>query len=310
MPDCVTHVFIADDLYNEIKPDVDYNYMVVGSQGPDPLFYYNYQPWRNTKKVPKIAGLIHHEKTKVFLDTFIRYAKTKSKKVKGFVLGFLCHYALDSTAHPYIYHVTGNYSKKNKQYRGNHLRLERGIDTILIEERGLDPRFYRVDHHFPYNTLSDELVDSFTDVMKEVYGLYDVGSLFNQGYQDFRSNFRYMVYDPLGLKKAVYSVVDLFTTGSLAYKSISFKTNVRHIDIMNRYHKIWKHPVTGAESRESFDDLFDKAKDEARVLIQKTIEYFNNGSEEIFDLTKNISYDTGLECHLSQEMTYINSIFN
>jgi hypothetical protein len=260
--------------------------------------------------VDKIAGVIHHHKTKAFLETFIKKAKNKSKEVQGFVLGFLCHYALDSTAHPYIFHVTGNYSKKTKHYRGNHLRLERGIDTLLIKEKGLNPKYYRVNNHFPLRELSSDLVSTFTNVMKSVYSLKDVGLLYAQGYKDFVNNFKYMVYDPTGFKKVVYTVVDAFTTGSLSYKRISFKTDVDDFDIMNRENNTWLHPVTGEEHTESFDDLYDIAKQKALNLIKGTLEYFNSNDESVFKLIENISYDTGLECEGNNEMKYINSIFN
>jgi len=310
MPDCVTHIYLAEDAVDPSNKMIDYNYFIIGSQGPDPLFYYQFQPWKKTRKVDRIAGIIHHEKTKAFLDTFIKKAKTGSKQIKGYVLGFLCHYALDSTAHPYIFHVTGNYSIKTKQYRGNHLRLERGIDSVLIKERGFNPIFYKVANHFPIKRLSTDFTNTFTSVMNEVYNLLDVGRLFSQSYIDFRNNFKYMVYDPTGIKKAVYSVVDVFTSGSLSYKQISNRTNIRNIDIMNRNHSLWKHPVTGEESNESFDELYQKALNLAKTLTQKTLNYFETGDEEIFTLTKNISYDTGLDCTKENKMIHINSIFN
>lgn len=309
MPDCITHAYLAEDVYKKIKPAVDYNYFIVGSQGADPLFYYNYLPWKSSKEASKIAGLIHKKNTKAFLDELLKLAKNGSSKIKGFALGFLTHYALDTTAHPYIYYVTGNYSKDTKQYRGNHLRLERGIDNILVKERGHNPRFYKTVNHFPLTRLNDEFIQTINQVMEKAHNINNVGNLFADAYLDFKSNMKYLAYDPFGLKSKIYSLADKLTDSAISYRSISFYQHIKH-DIMNRQNNVWKHPVTGVDSTESFDDLYKKALDKASNLIRLSLDYFNNLNENIFKETKNVSYDTNLDCNENQKMIYIQSIFN
>ncbi len=313
MPDYLTHTFLAEDAYNDLhleEDNIDFNYFIIGSQGPDPLFHYHFVPWKNSGNASKIASKIHRTNTKAFLDTFLQKAQTASKEIKGFALGFLCHYALDTTAHPYIYYKTGNYSKKNKQYRGNHLRLEKGIDNYYVKQRGANPRFYKAQKHFPLTDLSDEFTVTFSDVMEQVYQLKNIGSLFTDSYKDFRKSIQVLSYDPFGLKKVIYRMVDLFTESSMGYTSVSQRANVKKFDIMNANRDLWKHPVTGDESTQTFQELYDIALNKAKTLIQLSIEYFNGTSDTIFSETKNVSYDTNLDCDASRKMVHINSIFN
>lgn len=310
MPDSVTHFYLAEDAYKSLKPDIDYDYLMMGAQGPDPLFYYHYQPWKKGYNASKIASIIHHENTKAFLDTFIKYAKNSTKQVKGYIMGFLCHYALDTTAHPYIFYVTGNYSKKHKEYRGNHLRLERAIDAILISEKGINPKYFKVYEYFNIQDFTKEFEETMDKVIEEVHGFKNIGPMFVEACKDMRSIFKNMSYDPTGIKKAVYKVVDSFTTGPTLYQTLSYNINIKKHDYMNRLNNVWKHPVTGDESTETFDDLYNKALSKATNLISKTMDYFKNGSEEIFSLIENIQYDTGLDCQDKRKMKFFNSIFN
>ncbi len=314
MPDYLTHAFLAEDAYNDLHleklKNVDLNYFIIGSQGPDPLFHFNYIPWRSSGSSSEIASMIHKKNTKAFLSTLLKNAKNASKDIKGFALGFLCHYALDTSAHPYIYHKAGNYSKTSKQYRGNHLRLEKAIDNYYVKQRGGNPRFYKAKNLFQLPELSSEFVNIFNDVMEDVYDFKDVGLLFARSYKDFRKSIHVLSFDPFGCKKIIYKIIDFFTDSSTGYTSLSQRANVKNIDFMNINKTTWKHPVTGDESNESFQELYDNALIKAKALIQLSIDYFNNQSEEIFNEIKNVSYDTNRDCDADRTMVHINSIFN
>jgi hypothetical protein len=292
------------------KNIIDFNYFIIGAQGPDPLFHYNFVPWKSSGDASKIASRIHKTKTKAFLTSLLTKAKSASKEIKGFALGFLCHYALDTTAHPYIFHKTGNYSKKNKQYRGNHLRLEKAIDNYNVAKRGHNPRFYKAKKHFPLPTLSIEFTNIFSDVMDDVYGLKDIGLLFTESYEHFRKSVHVLSYDPFGFKKIIYKLADLLIDNSTGYYSLSPRTNTKHLDFMNLQKEIWKHPVTGEESNQSFSELYDIALDKVKTLISLALDYFDNKSETIFETIKNVTYDTNLDCDENQKMKFIDSIFN
>ena len=53
----------------------------------------------------------------------------------SYISGFLCHYILDSTMHPYIYDVAGYdpYVPNSNEVNGAHTQLENLLDTWLIQ---------------------------------------------------------------------------------------------------------------------------------------------------------------------------------
>ncbi len=313
MPDCLTHIFMAEDVKRKIKADFAFNldYFILGSQGPDPFFYYNYYPWKKTNNIDKFGSKMHKHKTKLFLENLIKVSTNSSVELKSYALGFLCHYSLDTTAHPYIYNVTGNYTDKNtKKYRGNHLKLERGIDAILLKRKNINPRFYRLNGYFSLKFLNDDFISKLNIIYEKTYQMNNMGEIYSHSYTDFQSNFKILVYDPLGIKKVFYSIVDMFTSGTMMYKNLTYNANLTKYDYMNTKHTTWKHPVTGVESNKSFDDLYNEAVEKAVSLLDSTIMLFNGESSNIFNKIENTNYNTGLECNHPGKMTHINSILN
>jgi len=102
-----------------------------GLQGPDVLFF-------SKKASVKSAGRLLHEKNagsfffegKRLLDGCSGWKKSVGE---SFLLGFLCHYYLDSRAHPFVFYFQannrGNFPKNYFPYL--HHRLESDIDSLL-----------------------------------------------------------------------------------------------------------------------------------------------------------------------------------
>jgi len=313
MPDCLTHIFMAEDVKRKISADFAFNidYFILGSQGPDLFFYYNYYPWKKTNKVDSFGSAMHTKKTKLFLDNLIKAATSGPTELKSYALGFLCHCTLDQVAHPYIHTVTGNYvDKETKKYRGNHLKLERGIDAILLKRKNINPRFYRLNGYFRLKFLTDDFISILNGVYEKTYHIKNMGDIYSHSYSDFQSSFKTLVFDPFGIKKGFYSVVDIFTSGTMMYKNLTYNANLTKYDYMNESHTTWKHPVTGVESNKSFDDLYNEAVEKASILLNSTIKLFKGESSDIFNKTEDKSYTTGLDCNHPGKMTYINSILN
>ncbi len=109
MPAIFTHVqfgkavaaALPSDLqgYANRHPEAFY----LGTQGPDILFYH--KPFKSKAKNPvrKLGWDMHEQLSAPF---FIRAAKrlvtSDDEAEKAYVLGFLCHFTLDSACHPFI----------------------------------------------------------------------------------------------------------------------------------------------------------------------------------------------------------------
>ena len=108
----------------------------LGFQGPDIMFYHK----PITKNAPKQIGIdMHHTPAKVF---FVEQAKRlidenpdlNPSPFLSYIAGFLCHFLLDISLHPYIYEI---------QDTGiPHGRIESEFDKYLLKQDGIPYRGY------------------------------------------------------------------------------------------------------------------------------------------------------------------------
>ena len=124
---------------------------------------------------------MHRTKTGEFLMELARYGK--SDEVFSYLAGFLCHYALDSTAHPLVYQL-----QKDKGYM--HMAIEHRLDVIELERQG--KQFRDIMQFFsPFPNLSE-----IRKVMNKVYGWDD--DYYRIGYEHTKAFF-WIVKDQRGI---------------------------------------------------------------------------------------------------------------
>ncbi len=297
MPDAVTHCYVASDVKDALSIPYltnHFNLMQIGAQGPDPLFYHHYQPWKKNLHATKLGSRLHREKTKPYLEAIIKAASNDEDK--AWVSGFLTHFALDTSAHPYIFYRTGLYDKKTQENRGYHLMLERTIDHINIRERGFNPMTYNIrDHHFSMKTIPSSITIMLNEVGKSLYNEPELGFRYTEGYYDFRSAIGILAYDPRGVKKFFYRILDRLTRSEILYSALSpYRCEAEGSDHKNTLKNTWYHPVTNEPSNESFDEMVERAKNKSIMLIQAAHTYWESGDMEVFTLINDESYDTGM----------------
>ena len=140
MPGYVTHYIFGREVYhnlknNSLKKNLYYNRAAygLGLQGPDIFFYYLPSYLRSSGNIGQLA---HHKNTGVFLiqllkskDMFLK--ETEQQIAISYICGFLGHYVLDTTCHPYIF-AKSHYGTYDKSYFGHHVYLETDIDAELL----------------------------------------------------------------------------------------------------------------------------------------------------------------------------------
>ena len=158
MASLVTHYFFAQ----RIRPTLPEkareiiaaypDHYALGAQGPDIFFYYL------TSKKHKVGGQIHAKPFADYLERnreWIEKGPTLSPTWSYF-FGFLTHFSLDMTVHPYIDSVEEKISI-------DHVTLERDFDRVILEEEGYGPRAF----------LCRDLLPSPADVAASVSPLYE-----------------------------------------------------------------------------------------------------------------------------------------
>ena len=114
----------------------------LGLHGPDLLFYYH--AVRSTP-VSCLGNAMHEEPGRVFFERarqVVRSAESKNAAL-AYALGFVCHFALDSTCHPYVEAYV-------RESGVSHCEIETEFDNALLREDGYDPmKFFTASHIKP-----------------------------------------------------------------------------------------------------------------------------------------------------------------
>ena len=146
MPAILTHDFFGKDAFDIAAGKLGFSTMeereafLLGNQGPDPLFYLAADPLLH--RYAKYASIMHKEKTpELLLSMRDAIAPLPLKDVavaRAYIAGFLCHYMLDSAAHPFVYYwqnmlisqgVEGlDESAKNQV----HAEIEKDLDEAIL----------------------------------------------------------------------------------------------------------------------------------------------------------------------------------
>ena len=114
----------------------------IGLHGPDLLFYYHAV---RSNPVSRLGNAMHDQPGTVFFERARRVIRTAADRdaALAYGLGFLCHFALDSTCHPYV--------EQYVRERGvSHCEIETEFDNRLMREDGKDPlHFFTASHIHP-----------------------------------------------------------------------------------------------------------------------------------------------------------------
>lgn len=129
----------------------------MGLHGPDLLFYYKAL---QSNPVNKLGNAMHEQPGAVFFERarrVIRNAKNRDAALV-YVLGFICHFALDSTCHPYVEQYV-------RSSGVSHCEIETEFDNKLLREDGQDPlRFLTASHIHPKQTWANVVAPFYEGV--------------------------------------------------------------------------------------------------------------------------------------------------
>ncbi|MBQ9210216.1 MAG: zinc dependent phospholipase C family protein [Clostridia bacterium] len=265
--------------------DVPYTFALYG---PDPWFMH--QPW---KRRQGRGRRMHTTKTGAFLTALAHQAKEGAapRETFSYLAGFLCHYALDSTAHPYIiWQSTETWPTKRA-----HRDLEHALDAALLKREGhWGERHPVTDYHFPRLQLPKAMAGDLDAAYGAVYGWRNVLPALNRCYPLYRWLFRQME-KPHSLLTLLSRVVPTHRFRSIPYVRSAFLDR----DVENLSHQPW-HQAYAREmtSTESFPDLFEKAVEMAADLIIDSYAFALQGTMTEAELAQRIgnrSYLSGLD---------------
>ncbi len=319
MPATITHAFFAKDVYdilpNNIRKDLNINRCKMFSQSTDSLMFYNLFSILPGKEIRRSQGYFHTKKSQEFFINLLRYVKDNriyDKDVFSFIVGFICHYALDSTLHPYIVYRTGIFRKdvpSTYKYNNVHAFMETFIDNDMIRRREKkNPYNFEIGKFcFDLKPFSDNLNKTINYTFYNTFKLKEMAEVYYKSLKQMKIALILFRRDPYGIKKNIYKVLDTFTSRkTFRFEAISYHYPLedKH-DFLNNSHRMWRNPTTyDITSTESFVDLYLKSIKLAKVLICASFDYLNDKDIDLEQVFNNTSYLTGLNCDLNKELKY------
>lgn len=313
MADIYMHSRIAEEVIKNIDYEFNKKIVINAAQGPDPL-YYNFFSKENGEYV-KCANLMHRQDTDLLFINMVNYVKDNlSVNTYSFLIGFICHYALDVKIHPYVYNHVGIYKKddpKTHSYRGLHLKFERSLDAVLIkDDTGKSSRNINLNKkHFPLRSPSFEIMKIMDYVFKETYGKEHGGVMYLISTVQMRKNLKRFVKDPFGVKKSFLKLIDMLNKKhDIFFQDMSMFNHVeKGYDFLNKERSTWHHPVTNEVYNYSVMDLYDQAVIFASELIESVRQYIYEDMDiDLSTVFTNLSFNTGMKCDHGDEMKYFN----
>ncbi len=237
---------------------------LIGTMGPDPYFGDTRPRPLFTRARDDLAEKLHTLDARVLFSALFPLAANSAPK-QAYALGFLCHFLLDTNAHPYI---------EARYFGKEHTPAEIQIDLMMASRIAYPgvPQKPRVFYRTRYLRDLDELHAQLSE------------SLFSEETQGaFARSFRKWItvnalsYDPQNRKREFFSRLE--KRFHIPGKITSFLVS-RHPDPddrLNLRHTPWRAPWEEKTHADSFVELFDHACAEAPGLMDAAFSAMQSG---------------------------------
>lgn len=161
MPSTYAHYLFGNEVYKNLDDEIkniikQYKELyLIGLHGPDILFYYkplqsNFINRIGFEMHEKIASEFFEKANNILVDTDNSDAK------KAYILGFICHYILDSECHKYI-------GEKIRSSGVSHAEIEVEFDRYLLVREDKNPVKTKLTNHIVVNSQISECISCFYD---------------------------------------------------------------------------------------------------------------------------------------------------
>lgn len=304
MPAFSSHYIFAKELTNELEKisdcKVNKDALFIGAQGPDIFFFARIFPWLIGRPMASLGSKMHRTKPSAILENMRRYCENSrdTDLALSYTYGFIMHYALDSTCHPYVYSLQNKITGKNPFLNPHsvHNSIEFSMDNLLLNKRmGIEnPHKYDISKTVSTNPeITGEIGRLYTKILPDMYNIKVSEKQIATAISDTKY-VQQVTLDKTGIKKAILTPFE--TAVAPITHNFKFTALIRPRDLekSKKYGNIdnglWVYPTADIKSNKSFEELFEQAKDFSLEIIRA----FNCGSS-MKEVTCDKSFLTGVE---------------
>lgn len=275
-----------------------------GTQGPDVFFFHRSLPTMPGRSCRKVGSALHRAKPSAIFDSMARYVRDRHYDITAlsYAYGFICHYALDRVVHPLVYSIQHTATGRHGGPKGFtvHNAVEFSLDNAILNQKlGLkEPWLFRTADTVPRN---EDVIERISEMLNYVIPvsteLRITKGQISQAMRDTRTMQR-ATNDQTGRKTMTIKTAETLLAPVLMGYKISVMIRPRNLELgykfLNERHGVWENPSEpGKKRRESFFELYDRAKEECIVLL----EAFSRAVEEgvsMSEITEERSFLTGM----------------
>lgn len=305
MPAIITHDTFGQEIYGNLSNLIgstpsEYEAFLLGNQGPDPLFYSTLLP--RLSRYSSLGPLMHNQKTDELLVAFNQaLAVLDESEVttgRAYVLGFLCHYILDSLIHPLVFFHefrlcdAGQEGLSRKNHCEVHAHIESAFDEMILFTMR-DKTIASFDPSKEILRANNKVLNTISKLYlfaaMTVYRIFIPKTMFPSSTKAFRT-IQSLFHSPTGTRRnLVGDFEELFRDYSffraMSLRDIESKTT----PFDNCDCSTWENPFTEKVNTKGFWDIFDEASALAiSALPSYATDRFSH--QEAQDITKGLDF--------------------
>lgn len=270
MPACITHYHFAKAVSEALpgREDLNRTAFFWGAQGPDFLFCHRYLPWMRGADLREYGNRLHGSNPVLTLGAVREFCQKHDDPIyRSYAFGLLCHYALDSTAHPYINALAAQMAaaRPAETLTTMHGEIEGALDAIILRrEAGKLPSEFPLRLCFPRNEpVQRRIAKLYRHMILQSLGEEVPEAGLYEATKDAHTVFT-LLTDRTGLKKALFDRLERNRAHVISCHIVPI-TEGEEVDYANVRESAWT--ADGVESEKTFFDLWDDAKELAVQLI-------------------------------------------
>lgn len=282
MPAILTHHLFGIEVHDELQQLVGStararDAFLLGNQGPDPLLCLKALP--SSVAYKDIGTTMHVSRPAELLGAVHRHLMTdgserESQDSRAFALGFLCHYLLDSIAHPLVYAQQNAICEAGvpglPPERGGrivHALIETELDEYMLDAK-LGTTVATFQPHVEALRCETRGLQAISSGLGraacDVYGLAIPSPAFAGSVRLYRSA-QFLVDTSRNRPELPPKLAQLAGGGYYHFRAFAHSVKLKgRTAFANADHVPWAHPFApGAVVSESFDELYGLAFEKA-----------------------------------------------
>ena len=250
-----------------------------GCQGPDPLFYR-----KIGSPLHKLGNRMHSEKTDELFAALSRAVRDLSGDAQeiaaAYFYGIVCHYALDSEIHPYVYCQQVRFCAENSKLSASavHSRIESDIDYLLYERACHRPiTEFDPEERYQLSPVEQAVLSVMLHaVLKTVYGADVSTHELRRSFAEMTSWESFLYSESRAVYRGAKKAEALLGRGALLTGHMKLERPMW--DALNLAHQPWHNLWKPNEIRtDSVPELFGLARIRAASLAGQYAAQFDAG---------------------------------